>query len=106
MVIVKIMHAVSGTLGVFHVFGAGMLSEYWEHTQPRHPDTASGATHRWETTDYSGSFTTRHVVYITDYDLAVWNAAIVVAVVGLLICGALTLYLKMDARRNGRTTLY
>ena len=106
MLILKILHAVSGTLGVFHVFCAVMLSEYWEHTQPGHPDHASGATVRWETRDYSGSFSYTHVVYIRAYDLAVWNAAIVVAVVSLLICGALTVYLKVDARRNGRTTLY
>ena len=106
MVILKIMHAVSGILGVFHACGAVMLSTYWEHSQPSHYDYAAGATQRWEATDYSGSFSSTHVVYITAHDLDVWNAAIVVAVVCLLICGALTLYLKMDARRSGRTSLY
>jgi hypothetical protein len=106
MVIAKITHAVSGILGIFHLFFAGMLSEYWEHTQPSHPDTASGATVRWETTDTSSSFSSTHVVYITVYDKTVWDAFLVVGIVFLLICGALTLFLKMDARRNGRTSLY
>jgi hypothetical protein len=106
MTLLKILHAVSGVLAVFHMACAFMLTEVWQHSRPSHPDPASGATVRWETTDYSGSFRTTHVFYIRPYDDAVWNAAIVVAVVCVLICGALTLVLKMDARRNGRTTLY
>jgi hypothetical protein len=102
MILVKILHAVSGILAAFHAVGAMLLSMYWEHTQPRHYDPASGATVRWESTD--DGVTT--VFYVTPRDDAVWDAAIIVALVCGLVCAGLTLVLKLDARRNGRTTIY
>jgi len=103
MTFLKILHIVSGVLGVFHGAAAWALMEVWEFSKPRRPDYASGETVRWESTDDDGITS---VFYITPHEDLVWYGAVVVAVVSLLVCGALTLVLKWDARREGRTTLY
>jgi hypothetical protein len=99
MALVKIAHFVSAVLGLFHLAFAGMLSQVFKYSRPSHPDYAAGAVIRWSSRRY-------HTVYITAHDQMIWNAMVVVGVVCLLVCAALTFYLKLDARRNGRTTLY
>ncbi|GAB2176194.1 hypothetical protein [Dongia sp. agr-C8] len=98
MAIIKILHAVSALLGAAHVCFAVALSSYFDFVRPHRPDVFTGAVRPW------GDDETR--VYITLRDEDVFWGLAVVGAVSLAVCGVLTLVLKHDARREGRTTLY
>lgn len=104
--LVKIAHGVFGALGAFHVFAGLMLDLKFQYTAPRAPNPFTHQTVRWQYSDSDEWFSGTAVVYITDADYAKWQAFTAVGIVFLLICGALYLYLKHAARRDGRTSIY
>jgi hypothetical protein len=102
--VVKIAHGVFGVLGIFHLCLGIAVDFYFAHTKPTAPNAATGEILPWDVSD-SDDWAER-VVYITAADQAKWQALTVVGVVFLLICGALYVFLKWDARRDGRTSIY